>query len=330
MSNISGEEYFQIGSVARMSGLTVHAIRAWEKRYEAVVPSRSDRGRRLYDREAVRRLTLMKRLVDRGHAISTIANLDTEVLEERWEEELGSHRNLVENEHRPIDSFQLLVIGTHLHHLFRNRTAEVRDFKATTLEASLDEVHQETSLPKSDLVVIHCPTLFLEAYNQVTEVLKKSEAHRAIVIYNFSQRDLLREMVEASNIFPLCGPVSPREIRNNILAELARIPPRESDRNTNRNRAGTPSEDGIPERIFSSSDLARITMISGRINCECPQHLASLLTTLTSFESYSEECRVRYPEDARVHAFLAVSAGRARAIMEEALDHLIKAENLKY
>ena len=39
---------YTIGAVARMTGLSTQVIRAWERRYEAVVAARTDKGRRIY------------------------------------------------------------------------------------------------------------------------------------------------------------------------------------------------------------------------------------------------------------------------------------------
>lgn len=73
---------FPIGFVSMTTGLSGHVIRAWERRYQAVAPRRSPSGRRLYSREDMERLTLLKRAVDRGHRISHIAGLDRETLVE--------------------------------------------------------------------------------------------------------------------------------------------------------------------------------------------------------------------------------------------------------
>lgn len=67
---------YRIGTVARLTGVSTHAIRVWERRYRAVEPRRTGGGNRLYTDEDVARLRLMKRLTDQGHAISQIANLD--------------------------------------------------------------------------------------------------------------------------------------------------------------------------------------------------------------------------------------------------------------
>lgn len=73
---------FSIGYVSLQTGLSTHVIRAWERRYAAVTPGRSDGGRRLYTRADIARLALLKRLLDAGHRISSIAGLDREALAE--------------------------------------------------------------------------------------------------------------------------------------------------------------------------------------------------------------------------------------------------------
>lgn len=65
---------YPIRAVARMTGLSLDTLRAWERRYEAVVPGRNARGR-LYSDADVARLKQLASLVGRGHAIGTIAGL---------------------------------------------------------------------------------------------------------------------------------------------------------------------------------------------------------------------------------------------------------------
>ena len=77
MENIT---YFAIKYVSQRTGLTPHVIRAWEKRYNAVVPERSPKNRRLYSEEDIQRLLLLKTITDAGHNISQVAKLETEDL----------------------------------------------------------------------------------------------------------------------------------------------------------------------------------------------------------------------------------------------------------
>jgi len=70
-----------IRAVSRMTGLSPDTLRVWERRYGAVVPRRGERGR-LYSEADIDRLTRLRTLVSRGHAIGTIARLDSDALTE--------------------------------------------------------------------------------------------------------------------------------------------------------------------------------------------------------------------------------------------------------
>lgn len=72
---------YPIRYVAQRTGLSPHLIRAWEKRYQAVVPQRSDKNRRLYCEDDVLRLKLLKNITDAGHTISQVAQLTIEDLQ---------------------------------------------------------------------------------------------------------------------------------------------------------------------------------------------------------------------------------------------------------
>jgi len=64
-----------IGVVSRRTGIPQILLRAWERRYAAIVPQRSPTGRRLYTDLDIRRLGLMKHAVDAGRRISDVAGL---------------------------------------------------------------------------------------------------------------------------------------------------------------------------------------------------------------------------------------------------------------
>lgn len=68
--------------VSRRTGLKPDLIRAWERRYGAVSPGRSATRRRFYSDSEIERLSLLCRVVRSGHAISHVAQLPSEELEE--------------------------------------------------------------------------------------------------------------------------------------------------------------------------------------------------------------------------------------------------------
>ncbi len=74
------EPLYRIGTVARLAGISTHALRVWERRYGVPAPTRSEGGARLYSEAEVARLRLLKRAVDRGHPIGQLVPLDREAL----------------------------------------------------------------------------------------------------------------------------------------------------------------------------------------------------------------------------------------------------------
>lgn len=70
-----GQPVHPIGLVAKRTGLNIHVLRAWERRYGVVEPRRTAGGSRRYSEEDVQRLSLLRRLVEGGHAIGDVARL---------------------------------------------------------------------------------------------------------------------------------------------------------------------------------------------------------------------------------------------------------------
>lgn len=57
---------YTVGRTAELTGVPSGTLRKWEQRYRVVLPQRSSGNYRLYDDEAVRRLSVMRSLVDAG------------------------------------------------------------------------------------------------------------------------------------------------------------------------------------------------------------------------------------------------------------------------
>ncbi len=76
---------YRVAAAAQLIGLSPHTLRVWERRYGPFASLRSPGGNRLYGESDVERLRLLKRLVDSGHAIGTVAPLATSELLRREE-----------------------------------------------------------------------------------------------------------------------------------------------------------------------------------------------------------------------------------------------------
>lgn len=66
---------YTIQMASKISGVGVHTIRAWEKRYKALEPNRDSSGHRTYTKIDVEKLMLLSELCLLGYTISKVAKL---------------------------------------------------------------------------------------------------------------------------------------------------------------------------------------------------------------------------------------------------------------
>src|SRR5687768_1288482 len=76
----AGRQGHPMRVVTRRTGLSADLLRAWERRYEVVKPSRSEGGRRLYSDADIERLRLLYRATLAGRSIGQVAELSAEAL----------------------------------------------------------------------------------------------------------------------------------------------------------------------------------------------------------------------------------------------------------
>ncbi len=75
-------QYFNIQLASQLSGVASATIRAWEKRYKAVIPERGDNKHRLYSETDIEKLALLYKLTELGQSIGKIAPLSFEELKD--------------------------------------------------------------------------------------------------------------------------------------------------------------------------------------------------------------------------------------------------------
>jgi len=86
-TDTANEPKHPIQVAARRSGLSADVIRAWERRYNAVIPERTGTNRRLYSDEDVERLLLLGQVTRAGRRIGDVAGLPLEELRAMVEED---------------------------------------------------------------------------------------------------------------------------------------------------------------------------------------------------------------------------------------------------
>ena len=123
---------YPIKAVSNLTGLSIHVIRAWEKRYNVVVPDRTETNRRVYSSKDVEKLKLLHLATEKGYSIGTITNYSIDNLREIVGEE---HR---ERENRPIiEKLEESNIDVELNQYLSTSIEAIKILDANALENEL-------------------------------------------------------------------------------------------------------------------------------------------------------------------------------------------------
>lgn len=327
------EEIFEISAVARLTGISSHVLRVWERRYSVVEPQRSDSKRRQYTQSDIRRLSLLKTLVDNGHSIGSVASLTTGQLEERlssvMESRIGDDGL---EESAPAGVCRIGLVGTILRQAVREAADTAPALRIVGEFTTLQELLSGLRPGAVDLLVIEHDTIFAEEIKEVQEAIAQMHVRRAILVYRFAQDDVIQPL-DIKKITALRAPVDSAEIQLACIADIQLA--LRSGKVEEMPEASAPESEfkrlpvgDIPERAYTDEQLVRIAGMSSVVKCECPQHLACLLSSLSAFERYSEQCEDRNQEDAALHGFLHRTTAECRSRMEMALSEVLTQEGI--
>ena len=307
------EPRYRIGAVCRLTGISQHVLRVWEKRYGVVEPLRSETDRRLYRESDIHRLSLLKALVDRGQAIGSIADLDNDALEQRLQQAEGSLKAGAAAE-KPV----LVLFGESLV-ASREDCAMSETFSFAGHYDNLLEYTAEKPLKRLDVAVVEWPSLQVDSAVEITRYANRLNARHLILVYDYAPRAALRRLSN-ERITALRSPLDIAALEA-VVAWRFGLVTRQAD-------SSEPTMGVMPSRQFNDRELAYLATQSPAIDCECPLHLAQLISRLVRFEAYSAECESRNAEDAALHSYLHNTTSRARSMMERALKRVVELENL--
>ncbi len=318
MTTEDHRSHYRIGAVARLTGIPPDTLRVWERRYDLVKPLRSEGGGRLYSQEDVTRLGLIKRLVDSGQAIGTIAELTLEQLQQRIAETQLVDR--LPTLDRPV---RLAILGpTLLQRLQREMAADEGETVALAGNFATNKDLQEAAGDlDADVLVVEMPVVDSASVSEIQELGRRSAVSRILVVYGFASRQAAAHL-ERLGIAAVRFPVSWGEVRALVTLSFHGSHPAQK----------AAPESGLteepPPRLYDDNQLARAAAVTTAIKCECPHHLTDLITSLCHFESYSARCEHENRDDAAFHAYLHVMTAKARYLMEQALRKAVEVEGI--
>lgn len=324
---------YAIGAVSRLTGISTHTLRIWERRYGAVVADRTESGRRIYSRRDVEKLGLLKILVDRGFSIGQIANLDLEELRARRDEVVRQANDLqLARADQPI---RLAALGRFALQGLSRSGVLPEQVELVSLESDPRRFRADIRQLRPDVLLIEVPVVDERTAERIAGLRDLCGAGRVMVLYNFGRGEDVNRLAAAQ--FELFrAPTTSLTLVEALLRgpRVTNTTPPASGAPEQRRSGDSPAVPVLtetpPPRRFDDSQLAALAGIRTDVDCECPHHLADLVQSLTAFEVYSDQCESRNAEDAALHAYLHAMTARARALMEESLATLARVEKLEY
>lgn len=315
---------FGIGAVSRLTGIPMETLRAWERRYQAVMPRRSAQNRRFYSRDDVARLLLIKQLVEQGEPVGSVVHLTVAELRNqlRAHSELR-HQNecaVPANLGAPDRVATLLVYGDALSYQVKQWAPSLPELTLLGVHADFPGFSRAAVEKRPDLLLMEFPGLRAGVIGQVRELLQKCANRRGIVVYAYAASNVL-ERLRKFGVLTLRAPIGMMELR-----EACRAGAGDSSGAEALKTFQQPGFPGISPRRYSGNELVAIAQAKTRLQCECPRHLAELVARLVAFEDYSADCETVTEQDAVIHARLHEATARARAVLEDTLEFLLASE----
>jgi MerR family transcriptional regulator, light-induced transcriptional regulator len=175
--------FFNIQVASQLSGVASATIRAWEKRYHAVIPERAENKHRLYSETDIEKLALLYKLTELGQSIGKIAHLDLGELKEIYSKLM----------HRPYE--EKYVVTPHhekidIEKMMNNLFLALAAYKIDIISHELEKIKSLLS-PRELCLEILVP-LFHEIGNKVARnEISIAQEHTLSAIVSFHMGQLI-------------------------------------------------------------------------------------------------------------------------------------------
>ena len=315
--------FHKIGAVSMLSGVPAPTLRVWEARHGTFVPIKTKGQHRLYSDDDVLRATLLKRLIDQGHAISNIGRLGTPALNALLHNHTTANRpeaGSADGDSAVSIAIVGLALATRIESkkftlTFQGNRVKITDVFADVAQALASELQQTPQILLVKLNSLHATTR-LDLHTMAAHC----GTPQVIVLYNFGPEHIV-ESLKSAGMLARREPVSDSELSELIQSARA------MSSGTEAGPLALAAQ--VKPRQYSDETLARVAAMPSTVVCECPRHVAEIISQLASFEQYSKECLNTSKEDAHLHAYLSSVSGSARALFERALQVIADHEGIE-
>ena len=203
---------YPIKVVSQMTGLSVFVIRAWEKRYNVVNPSRTETNRRLYSEEDIEKLKLLNEAVQKGHNIGGIAKLSLDEL-----------RSILERKHPISEQSYKSPVETpfDINSIVENCIEAIKAYDGKTLEAILLKASSKMTQPQliENLII----TLVYKVGDLWHDgIIRVANEHLATAVIRSFLTNLIEQHIPSENA-PIIISATPRGQDHELGALIAGV-----------------------------------------------------------------------------------------------------------
>ena len=211
-----------------------------------------------------------------------------------------------------------------LNHVFMDMH-EAKDFGE-----NLKRSNSSQQSPQSQLIVISQNALQQLNADEIDSLNQTNLFQKMIVLYQFAPSAVL-DSLRNKNIILKREPLTEGELAELISSVLVFDTEQTIATFSSTQNQSFPVSNSlalIPPRKYSDETLLRVATMPTNIFCECPQHVSEIISHLTSFEKYSQDCLSQTHDDKELHGYLSSVSGTARALFELALEKLAAYEGI--
>lgn len=302
---------YRIKTISEMTGIQRATLLAWERRYRLVSPVRHSNGYREYSEQDLARLMALKRLLDRGYKVSEAISL--------------MHGGVAPPPAR-ADAEGPPVGFVALHDSIQQQRDASGEAGPRLLRAcpDLPRLLNDPDPEPPDVVVARLSLLGPDPVSAIRSIKHRYPECPVIVVHEFATRRVLDRLARLG-VRLLQGP-SRLGALHTLVEEAVGRP---ADPAVSVLPALGPEPHAeVPAPRFNDEQLGQLRELRTGLDCECPNHLASIVTALRSFEQYSRSCETADERDQALHAWLTEGSGRARALVEDLLLRVCEQERI--
>lgn len=308
------EDLYRIGTVAKLTGIAVERLRAWERRY-GLAPVHKTGKTRFYSQDQVQWLQSVKTLIDQGQPISSLVDLSQTQLAAR----LRTERQV----RTRTEAARVALIGTSLLLLEQQHQQDARlaiVSRTANVDSYLDQHSDDAAVALApDLLVVHVPVLATTPLEQLQDTAPDAQM---LVLYEFATPAQVAA-AQACELELLSWP-QPWHAVEAAAAGAAGLP--------------LLNAKAAPRR-FTDEELVAIAG-SSKDPHQCPRHLTEMITRLNAFADFTATlASTTATEDGlgthttgvparSLYHRLHTDSTVARATLEQALELAAEAETL--